>query len=314
MTAHPNIVYWTRGAPASGKSTWARKVAENTGALRLNLDSLREMFAQPWSSKHEHFVQTQQDTMGINALRAGKDVIFDNTNIRKDAARRFATLAWEAGFNPEYHVVDFSADVDALLARNQARRESRGPDDSQAVPDDVIRKMSKQIDSKRRNGDLWTIADITAGLPEIEPYRPPTDTYFIDNCLIADLDGSLAIHNGRDPYDAAKCGTDLLNDELFRILDTYAAGQVILLSGRSEDFREATEQWLKAYDVFFDHLYMRASGDDRRDSVVKLELFNDYIRNRYIVEGVFDDRLRCAQLWHQLGLPLFRVGDPSATF
>jgi hypothetical protein len=59
---------------------------------------------------------------------------------------------------------------------------------------------------------------------------------------------------------------------------------------------------------------MRPEGSGDKDTVVKLAIFNEYIRDNYYVRGVFDDRLMVAKLWHEMGLPLFRVGDPEANF
>lgn len=60
---------------------------------------------------------------------------------------------------------------------------------------------------------------------------------------------------------------------------------------------------------------MRPKNDNRKDSVVKKEMFDKYIRDKYYIEAVFDDRLQVCQMWHnEIGLPLFRVGDPDADF
>lgn len=47
---------------------------------------------------------------------------------------------------------------------------------------------------------------------------------------------------------------------------------------------------------------------------MKAELFDQHVRHRYHILGVFDDRLSVCRQWHAMGLPLFRVGDPDADF
>lgn len=303
---YPTVTF-LRGVPASGKSTLARKMAQDTGALRLNLDSLRQMFGQPWSGGHEKFVQTQLDSIALSALRSGQSVIHDNTNVFPKNAKRLATLVWESGLPAAYEIVDVVADQDTALARNQFRRESPQFEDSQAVPDDVIRKMSKQIDSKRRNGDLWTIEDITAGLPEIEPYVPdPT----LPATLTIDVDGTLANGSHRDPYDHSRCGDDSVHESVANVarLASAAGLQIVICSGRDEGkFRLLTLDWLTDNGIPWDRLFMREAGDERRDSIVKYELFNRYIRPYHNVEAWLDDRDRVVNVMRAAGVKVFQV-------
>src|ERR1035437_7883267 len=105
-------VTFFRGLSASGKSTLARELAAKTGAIRLNLDALREMAGQPWSQEHERFVQSTQDQMALAALRSGRSVIFDNTALIEKNPRRFVTLAWEEGLNVDYQLVDVTVSAD----------------------------------------------------------------------------------------------------------------------------------------------------------------------------------------------------------
>ena len=54
---------------------------------------------------------------------------------------------------------------------------------------------------------------------------------------------------------------------------------------------------------------MRATGDPRKDSIVKREIFDREIRDRYRVVGVFDDREQVVQMWRALGLTVFQVAE-----
>jgi hypothetical protein len=91
----------------------------------------------------------------------------------------------------------------------------------------------------------------------------------------------------------------------------HAAGhRVIFCSGRSDDARPATERWLAGHvGVPYDALHMRRTGDNRRDSVVKGEIFDRKIRDRYHVVGVFDDRQQVVRMWRARGLPVFQVAE-----
>jgi len=79
------------------------------------------------------------------------------------------------------------------------------------------------------------------------------------------------------------------------------------MSGRSDECRNETYQWLRENDVPFDELYMRAADDKRQDWKVKYDLFNEHVRGKYNVVGVFDDRDQVVKLWREMGLTCFQV-------
>lgn len=130
--------------------------------------------------------------------------------------------------------------------------------------------------------------------------------------VIVDIDGTLAIRSGdRSPFDWSRVGEDTPNPavvELVRILDDPF--HIILMSGRDESCRLQTEMWLDAQLVPFDELYMRPANDNRKDSLLKAELYRTHILNRYEVAFVIDDRTQVVRMWRDvLGLTVFQVAD-----
>jgi hypothetical protein len=83
--------------------------------------------------------------------------------------------------------------------------------------------------------------------------------------------------------------------------------KVILLSGRDESCREETDKWLDRWGIFYDQLIMRTANDNRKDSIIKEELFNEHIKNKYNIHAVFDDRDQVVAVWRKLGLKCFQV-------
>jgi FMN phosphatase YigB (HAD superfamily) len=142
--------------------------------------------------------------------------------------------------------------------------------------------------------------------PTVKPYVP---TGTLPKALLCDIDGTLALHHNRGPFEMEKCETDLLNEEVARVLALCdrADDYVVLLSGRQSEFREHTERWLKANGVVYDELWMRAAGDRRPDDVVKAELFDAHLRDRFDVRFVLDDRDRVVALWRRMGLRCWQV-------
>lgn len=129
--------------------------------------------------------------------------------------------------------------------------------------------------------------------------------------FLCDLDGTLSIINGRRPYDGHLCETDICNEPLADILSAIKASgcEVVLLSGRMEKARVATEAWLHEHDIDYDLLIMRADDDYRADDVIKEELYRQHILPKYNILAVFDDRPRVIRMWRRLGLMVFDCGD-----
>jgi len=85
--------------------------------------------------------------------------------------------------------------------------------------------------------------------------------------------------------------------------------KIIFMSGRSAVCRTETERWLAGEGFWDFELFMRPEGDNRKDSEIKLELFNAHVRDKYNVQLVLDDRNQVVQLWRNLGLTCLQVAD-----
>lgn len=78
------------GLPASGKTTYAQKLAEETGALLLSSDDIREKFGYDPSSKEDHKkVFSIMESETLKALKNNISVIYDATNIHRKNRMNF---------------------------------------------------------------------------------------------------------------------------------------------------------------------------------------------------------------------------------
>lgn len=132
--------------------------------------------------------------------------------------------------------------------------------------------------------------------------------------LIVDLDGTLALIGDRSPYAAEHCERDSLNKPVANFMDNWSTlyreeeRQIILMSGRQELHRPQTEKWLDDNEIVYDALFMRATGDNRNDAIVKRELFDAHIRDKFDVYLVLDDRTKVVRMWREeLGLTCWQV-------
>lgn len=134
-----------------------------------------------------------------------------------------------------------------------------------------------------------------------------------NRAVLVDIDGTLAIRTGdRSPFDWSRVGEDDPNPPVIELVQIIrAAGQhrIILMSGRDESCRTQTEMWLDAQQVPFDELYMRPEKDNRKDSIVKEELYRKHVDGRYDVAFIVDDRNQVVAMWRSLGLSCFQVAE-----
>lgn len=132
--------------------------------------------------------------------------------------------------------------------------------------------------------------------------------------IICDLDGTLAniehrLHHVKGPtkdWDAFFEGIsdDTVVGPIADILDMYAFDEttVLLCSGRPEQCREKTVEWLSRNDVEYTKLYMRPDDDRRPDHIVKSQILDGIIADGYEPIFVLDDRPSVVNMWRTRGL------------
>ena len=110
----------------------------------------------------------------------------------------------------------------------------------------------------------------------------------------------------RDFFNASR-GDGIYSDTLVLLRNLQAAGyQVLLVTGRSEDYEELTEGWLKDYGITPNRLFQRRHKDFRKDFIIKEEIYRTQIRPFYSIFGVFEDRDDCVKMWRDLGLTCYQ--------
>jgi len=134
----------------------------------------------------------------------------------------------------------------------------------------------------------------------------------LPKAILCDIDGTLAILGERNRYDPSS-GEDLLNYPIANILSVYTKQTVfpvvlILISGREEKYRDLTEKWLKKHGItHYQDFYMRKTNDFRKDFVIKKEIYEKFIKNKYAVLFVLEDRDQVVKMWRDEGLTCLQV-------
>lgn len=292
----PKVVA-TKGLPGSSKTTWARNYIANASrkTKRCNKDDLRAMLDNGKHTRaNEKFILTVRDKIVVEALQQDIDIIVDDTNLAPKHEARLRQLAQEN--NAGFEIVDFTDVPIETCIKNDLKR-------FDSVGEAVIRQMAAQY-----------------GIG-YEEYVPEGD----QPAIVVDLDGSLAHRvTDRSPYDWQRVGEDVVDENIKQLIECFIGTRaseptddglaVILLSGRDGEAREETEKWLTRNSIPYTDLFMRAEGDNRKDTEIKRELFDEHVRPYYDVRLVIDDRPSVAREWRRMGLTVWQVADPHLEF
>jgi Fe2+ transport system protein FeoA len=225
--------------------------------------------------------------MILSSLRSGSSVIVDDCNIESKYIKRLAHMGWSNGAEVRVNTVNVPLSV--ALDRNSKR--------GRIVPDNVIIKMHQRLSE---------IGEVALQKPLApEPYVMPDDG---PEAILLDLDGTACIMGDRGPYDWSRVGEDSPNWPVINLANLEAMNGTLIIpfSGRDGICRDETIKWLNRY-VLWEDLHMRPIGDKRKDSIVKLELFNEHIRHNYRIKYVLDDRQQVVDMWRDLGLTCLQV-------
>lgn len=287
------------GIPASGKSTWAKEfVKNNKSCIRINRDDIRQSTkgSPILSSKGEEFVTMVQTSMIDSALMSGYDIIIDNTNVKKeyiDSILEYVKYKADVEFE-----IFFISKKDAI-ERDSKRLECVGPQ--------VINRMYQSF------------VDLIENLPEgyFSPRKKITKIYsektnFLPKAVVFDIDGTLAHMNGkRGPFDFTKVHLDDVDSTVRE--HTWFQRQygrtIIIVSGRDDSCWFETKEWLNQNMITHDFLFMRNTGDQRKDSLVKEDIYNIHIKDNYNVVCWYDDRQQVVDHMRKLGVKVFQVEE-----
>jgi len=315
-------VILTVGIVASGKSTWAKEEVKKdpTGTVRVNRDDLRIMMSNyVYSQQNERLVVSTRNHIITSALKSGKNVIIDDTNLNRRNFDDVCKLVKNLGISCMVMEKPFYVDLDEAIARN-AKREGYA-----LIPEEVIHKMWEQTGGEKHkfyNGRVEVFGDYNQTMNDSNVTNNNPE---LNWAVVCDLDGTISLFNPmlkngsfdnrypgahiRNPYDASSADNDTPNEAVVITLEALArAGyHVIFCSGREDKYRPQTETFLNKNVTFKYDLIMRKTGDNRKDSIIKEELYNEYIAGKYNVLMVLDDRKQVVDFWRSKGLKCWQV-------
>lgn len=271
-----------QGLSGSGKTTWAKQyIKDNPNTKIVCKDDLRTMLDNSkYTKSNEKFVLKVRDLIILAAVEEGKDVIVADTNLAPINLKQITQLVKGKATIEVKSFLDVP--IETCIKQDLQRLNSVGKD--------VILKQYYDFVCK--------------------PVKIKHDSSK-PNCIIVDLDGTLALNNhNRSYFNASTCDKDDVCIEVATLINRYKYDHTIIYcSGREQKYSEPTRTFLINNQLPNGILLMRADEDTRKDYVIKEELYKQHIESNYNVAFVVDDRLQVIrQCWNKLGLFVFKVG------
>ena len=279
-----------QGPPASGKSTWARETAKaGTPYVIVNRDSIRNARGEYWIPDQEDYISDIEEYGVRSAINRNLIPIIDATNLNPNTIRKWENLAKELDCEIEYK--QFYIPFKEALERDANREQSVGKK--------VLRKFYERYFYEQYAKEIGYDSRLIRDANE----KP--------DCIVIDLDGTIALHRNRLPFDWDKLGTDFFDPRMYHIIMTYVKSGVnlVFLTGRPESVRLATENWIDSNLLTKYELIMRPVNDCRSGEIVKKELWEKYVEPYYNTICVFEDSNKCVNMWRELGLLTCQVAN-----
>lgn len=332
-----------RGLPGSGKTTLALKALDSLGdnGVRINRDDLRTEIAgaEYHSGKPrnavENAVTVLQEQRLIAALRSGKVVIVDDTNLNTKSVNRLIALA--ARHDAEIEVTSVDVPVDVAVQRNAARGAAGG----RLVPEHVIRGMAdrsyanghlKDLLIDTVNGRAYAVAQSTRGGDVLEGFNELLES---DNpiqgeeIVLVDCDGTLAnnAHHAAYAFGRPDVKKDWgfffrsisdapVNAGVRDLVNRYrdAGFTVFMLTGRSDEAAQPLIDFVNASGANISRVIAKRQGDFRPDYVFKTEVLEALTAEGLRVVAAIDDRPRSIRVWDARGIHVDRVDYVDSTY
>lgn len=294
----------TVGVSASGKTTWANEQVaafwrEGELWVNLNRDDIRAAVFyrmtgissfdwRKWKVKWEKFV-TEEWKASIQAIIDSDTVlgvIISDTNLNPKTRHYLETTFGDAGWQVKFQHFEISYEE---AVKRDLQREN-------PVGSSVI---AEQIEKH------WTQFG--------ERYMPNKE---LPQAVIVDIDGTLAHHHGvRNIFEWSKISLDAPDKLVVEVVKGLKARgiRIVITTGRDDICRDDTWKWLCVNLGFEpDDVFMRVTGDTRKDCIVKREILFRDIAPKYQVIGAIDDRPQVImECWRPLGIPVLMAGKQN---
>jgi predicted kinase len=299
------------GLSGSGKSTFAVQWCnENPNWLRINKDNIRQSILpyslstywknedKNYTHKVESLVATLQTQMLQAVLEKKWNVVIDNTHTKLSTINELLKILQKYEVEVQFKLVN--TPVEQCIERDKLR--------GNQVGEEAIRKQNMNL------GQTKKIFDFNQKIT----FQPQQNTSLqqdasLPACVLVDIDGTVADMGSRFAFNWDKVHQDQPKFPIIRLVKALKTAnyQIIFFSGRDAVCRNQTLVWLCEHFGWQPsdfELFMRPHKDQRKDSIVKKEMFEQFIEGKYFVDFVIDDRQQVVDMWRkEIGVTCLQV-------
>lgn len=273
-----------QGISGSGKSSFAKELmSKDPTYKRVNRDLIREMTINKWTPSSEDLTISIEFSLVQEILKNGFNCIIDDTNLSKKTLDKIKSeldrISKELNIQIEISEKLIDTPLPECIRRDSLRPNPVG---KKVILEQFAKYMPKP------NYSEW-VADK-------------------QKAILVDLDGTLAHFQNRSPFDYSKVKDDTC-DVFVKdvVLKYYNDGyDIIVVSGREDSCIDETRDWLLKNDIPARKLFMRKTGDSRKDSIIKQEIYEDEIKPNWSVFLCLDDRNQVVEMYRSLGLKVLQ--------
>lgn len=287
-----------RGLQGSGKSTFAKQWAEEdpTHRIRFNWDDIRNMMGKYWVPERENtgIMKTLRASFLEDMMLKGWDIIVDNMNLNPKDWEFYENLVKvhneKGGTQYEVEYMDFFIPVEECIRRDAMRPNPIG----EAVIRATWKRYKHFIICKEIENKFYNMRTYDANKRD---------------CIIADIDSTLCVNLTRRSFYTDDWKEKLIYDtplagpiSILRAQKMTGTCDILIVTGRKDEGRTQTEEWLKTYNVPYDRLFMRGQNDYTKSDIFKENILNNIILPKYNVLFALEDDNKCVQMYRRNGL------------
>ena len=288
-----------RGIQGSGKSTFAKEwVKEDPKTrIRFNWDDMRNMMGEYWVPERENtgIMKTLRTSFLNEMMQKGWDIVIDNMNLNPKDWEFYEGVV--KSFNENYSDIKYEIEYkDFFIPVEECiRRDAMRPN---PIGEQIIRATWK------RYRHFIICKEIEDKFYKIKTYNKDKK-----DCIIVDMDSTLCVNLTRRPFYTDDWADKCLYDSpligpisIVRAQKMTGTCDVIILTGRREEGRAQTEEWLKTYNVPYDRLFMRGESDFTKSDTFKEKILETFILPKYNVLFAIDDDNKCVKMFRRNGI------------
>jgi len=232
--------------------------------------------------------------------------VVDNVNCSKGFFEEYCELAESLNQHIVVEEKIFYEPLDVLLERDAKRTTKVGPT--------VVKSWWSKLGKDKLKDRVPKTKTFYKNIKKT--VTPLVQDESLPHVVICDLDMTIADNSWRSPYDASNCDKDPPITSVINMVKLLRDNgkKIIFFSGREDKYEAQTRIFLDTHVGGEYELFMRKTANQEADNIIKNRIYDEYIKDKYYVYAWIDDRLQVCKMVHELGLPLYRVGDPLSKF